>query len=68
MQLEFELGMELIEKCEEQRIEEQIFMRWIPYQGQISFEEFKKELVPSRKEQDNRTAEEIIDSICDMWG
>lgn len=68
MQLDYETGMELINKCQEQKIEEQIFQRWIPYQGQISFEEFKKELGPARVMQDNRSAEEIIESLCDMWG
>ena len=56
-----------IDIATERSRDDKIWERWLPYQDQISFDEFKKQVVNSPKvKRDDRTAEEILLHVKNM--
>ncbi|WP_066499877.1 hypothetical protein [Abyssisolibacter fermentans] len=55
----------MIQYAFDQRVEELLMKRWIMhYQDQVSFDEFKKQLgANSKKNIDNRSAEQILEEV-----
>ncbi|MFM1602026.1 hypothetical protein ABGF26_02610 [Helcococcus ovis] len=51
-------------KLQERKIEEKIFQRWIPYQGEMSYEEFKNNIYSVHNSRmDSRSSVEILKDI-----
>lgn len=54
----------MINKAIEEKQEEILIQRWIPYQSEISFKEFKANLVKVQEVQkDYRTSKEILNRV-----
>ena len=61
MNLEIEEGIHLIEKAMDEEKEDRFFQRWIPYQSEMAYDEFKRVLGDkARTKYDTRTTEEIL--------
>lgn len=65
LELPFEEGIEIMTTAQRMNNEEKLFMRWVvSYQTTIQFEEFKRKLnVDNNNFEDDRTEEEILDSV-----
>ncbi len=63
-------GYELIQFALDEEVEEKLYIRWaIGYQHVMGFDEFKRQVDFSRKAAvDNRSAEEILDSVREIIG
>lgn len=63
-QSEINLALEIIDKLVERKNFDKLFLRWIPLQSEIGFEEFRA-MVNQKYEnkQDTRTAEEILSHV-----
>jgi hypothetical protein len=66
-QIDFFMDMDMddlgrqIDIATERSRDDKIWERWLPYQDQISFDEFKKQVVNSlRSKKDDRKAEDIL--------
>lgn len=68
--LPFEEGIEILVTAQRANNEEKLFMRWvISYQTTMTYEEFKRKLNISHKEQeDYKTEEEILESVKHILG
>lgn len=66
MSLEFEDGVKLINKAEEKDTEYKIFLRWVPYQEVINFEDFKKEIFSYVKKESKEEILNKVKGILDM--
>ena len=65
----FSDGCELIEYALDAENEDRLFLRWaVMYQSQMGFAEFKEVLGAGKEPEDNRTAEEILDSVRKIIG
>ena len=42
---EFQKAVKVVSKAYEKESDEKLFLRWIPYQGEYSFEMFKRQLM-----------------------
>lgn len=61
MNLEIEDGIRLIEKAMDEEKEEKLFQRWIPFQSEMPYDEFKRQLGDrARMKLDTRSTEEIL--------
>ena len=61
LDLPYMLFVELVNKAFEERHEVRLFQRWIPYQAEMPFTEFKEKLTEIRKtNDDHRTAKDIL--------
>jgi hypothetical protein len=60
MAMDFEDGIELINKAGEKSLEDKMFLRWIPYQESIGFFDFKNGLLSSSKKE---SKDEILDKV-----
>jgi len=58
--MDYEDGIDLIDKANEKVLEYKLFLRWIPYQDNISFDDFKNRLISSTKKENK---EEILDKV-----
>lgn len=63
-------GYELIQFALDEEVEEKLYLRWvIGYQNVMGFDEFKRQIDHSREATlDNRSAEEILDSVREIIG
>lgn len=63
-QSEINLALEIIDKLVERKNFDKLFLRWIPLQSEIGFEEFRT-MVNQKYEnkQDTRTTEEILSHV-----
>lgn len=66
MALTIDSGVELLKKAYESRTEDLLMQRWmLHYEGEISFNDFKKELMVHRTAT-NKTEEEILTDVKDI--
>ncbi|MDF2948160.1 MAG: hypothetical protein K0R07_170 [Sedimentibacter sp.] len=63
---DFEDGIKLIDKAEEKTTESKMFLRWIPYQETISFNDFKNGLYSSVKKESKEKILNKVKGILDM--
>ena len=62
--LDFLDAVKLIEAMTERRMDDYLFQRWIPYQDQMSFDDFKSQTVKSKESRlDTRSSEEILNTV-----
>ena len=62
--LDFLDAAEIIKAMNERRMDDYLFERWIPYQDQMSFDDFKSQTVKNKESRiDNRSAKEILQSV-----
>lgn len=62
--LDFLDATEIIKAMNERRMDDYLFKRWIPYQDQMSFDDFKSQTVKNKESRiDNRSAKEILQSV-----
>lgn len=62
-------GYELLKYALDAEKEDRIFMRWVVgHQFSMDFNEFKRNLSNTQAVDDNRTAEEILDTVKDIIG
>ena len=62
-------GYELLKYALDAEKEDRIFMRWVVgHQFSMDFNEFKRKLTSTQEVYDNRTAEEILDTVKDIIG
>jgi hypothetical protein len=66
----FEEGYEMFQYALNAEIEDKMFIRWINgYQQVMGFNEFKNQIgADSRQVRDNRTADEILESVRGIIG
>lgn len=51
---------------EEELLDSRLFARWIPYQAEISFEDFKEQLRPKKMKDDKEVLKDV-ESILKSW-
>ena len=62
-------GYELLKYALDAETDEKLFMRWvIGYQFDMGFDEFKAEVTTVKTVDDDRTAEEILNSVKEIIG
>lgn len=63
--LPFQEGIEIMTTAQRMNNEEKLFMRWVvSYQTMMTYEDFKKKLnISQNNYDDNKTEEEILDSV-----
>lgn len=62
-------GYELLKYALDAETDDKLFMRWvIGYQFDMGFDEFKENVTTVQTVEDNRTAEEILDSVKEIIG
>ena len=64
LDLDFKTFIELVNKALQQKQEDILIQRWIPYQSEISFMDFKDKLIKVKHTtKDTRTGKEILDQV-----
>ncbi len=67
MELEVKEGIQLIKKAYEEKNNEMLFQRWIPFSTEVSFDEFKNMLSNNSSHlYDKRTKEEILTNVKEI--
>ena len=67
--LNFLDAAETIKAMNERRMDDYLFERWIPYQDQMSFDDFKSQTLKNKESRiDNRSAKEILQSVKKIIG
>jgi len=62
--LPFDEGIEMIVTAQRMNNEEKLFMRWvISYQTTMKYEDFRRQLHIDNEFEDDRTEEEILESV-----
>lgn len=62
--LPFEEGIEVLSAAQRMNNEEKLFMRWVvSYQTTMEYEQFKRELHIDQHYEDDKTEEDILDSV-----
>lgn len=57
---------DVLEALNERVQNERLFQRWIPIQGEMSFDDFKSEVMSKASKADNRPAEVILAGVRDI--
>lgn len=64
LDLDFKTFIELVNKALQEKQEDILIQRWIPYQSEISFTDFKNKLIKVKHTtRDTRTGKEILDQV-----
>lgn len=69
--MDFEDGIDLINKAGEKSVEDKLFLRWLPYQMNVSFDDFKNELMSNLNavvKGKDETKEEILANVKKIFG